>query len=70
MKVHYIHVLKHPETNQLVLPKAKDDSEFKKASMLKGGQEVKLEKNNDGYKLTLPDGIAWDKLNTVIKLEK
>lgn len=69
-KVHYIHVLRHPESNELILPKAKDNSNFKKASMLVSGEIVKIEKNNDGYKLTLPNGVEWDNLNTVIKLEK
>lgn len=69
-KVHYIHVLKHPDSKELVLPKSKDNSTFVKASMLISGEDVKIEKYDDGYKLTLPDGVGWDNLNTVIKLEK
>lgn len=68
--IHYIHVLRHPDSNELILPKAKDNSKFNKASLLPGGDDVMIEKHGEGYKLTLPGGHKWDQLNTVIQLEK
>lgn len=46
---------------------------FKKATVIGAGKfngrAAKLEKENDQYKITLPPGLAWDKLDTVIRLQ-
>ena len=33
------------------------------------GKAAKLEKEGAQYKITLPAGVAWDSLDTVIKLQ-
>lgn len=33
------------------------------------GKFVRLEKEGDQYKITLPEGVTWDRLDTVIKLQ-
>ena len=42
---------------------------FGKATLLTTGQPVKLDFDKAGYLVTLPDGVTWDKLNTVIRLD-
>jgi alpha-L-rhamnosidase len=42
---------------------------FGKAALLTSGQPVKLDLDKAGYLVTLPDGINWDKLDTVIRLD-
>ena len=33
------------------------------------GKAVRLEKEGNQYKITLPEGVTWDRLDTVIKLQ-
>jgi hypothetical protein len=42
---------------------------FGKAALLTTGRPVKLDFDKAGYLVTLPDGLAWDKLDTVIRIE-
>lgn len=71
LKYHYIHVLVAPDGNYITLPEAKDGSVFNKAILLNDKKELKLERTSDGgYKVIMPDGVNWDILDTVIRLEK
>lgn len=68
-KREYLHVLKPPAGNTLVLPAPADGKVFAKARLLDGGQPVALQQSTRGLRLTLPDGTAWKKPDTVIVLD-
>jgi hypothetical protein len=65
----YLHVLRPPDSNTLDIGKPANGIRFRSASLLPGGQSVALKGNPaTGYTVSLPEGAAWDKLDTVIKL--
>lgn len=65
----FLHVLKAPDGNTLTLPPPADGKVFGTAVLLDGGQKLGLYQSNRGVTLTLPDGMAWRKPDTVIALE-
>lgn len=67
--VEYLHVLNPPEGRTLALPAPADGKRFTAATLLADGSAVKLQQNADGLQLTLPEGINWQPLNTVIRLQ-
>jgi hypothetical protein len=64
----YLHVLKAPESNKLILPAPKDGKIFQSAKLLKNGETVSIEQNPEGVVLVLPENQKWDVVNTVIQL--
>ncbi|MFZ2147912.1 MAG: discoidin domain-containing protein [Sedimentisphaerales bacterium] len=65
----YLHVLDPPKGRTLTITKASDDREFTKASLLIGGQAMKLKSAlAAGYELTLPEDANWEEVDTVIRL--
>lgn len=65
----YIHVLKPPQERVLALPAPADNKRFRSAALVAGGRRVALSQTAAGVRLTLPDGAAWDPLDTVIRLD-
>jgi hypothetical protein len=65
----YLHVLNPPVDNQARIGMPANGARFGKATLLTTGQPVTLGFDKAGYLITLPDGVIWDKLNTVIRLE-
>lgn len=65
----YIHVLKAPDSNTLILPAPDDGKLFTSAKLVKNGKEVVLKQAEDGaVTLTLPEGESWDTYDTAIEL--
>jgi alpha-L-fucosidase len=64
----YIHVLNKRTENFLLLPHSADGRLYDSAVLLPDNKKVDLHATHDGYAIILPDGEAWDPLNTVIKL--
>jgi len=67
--VEYLHVLSPPEGRSLALPAPADGKRFTTAALLADGTTVELTQDDNGVRLTLPDGHTWHPLNTVIRLE-
>ena len=65
----YLHVLNPPEGKRLRIGMPANGATFSKASLLTSGQAVTLEKDKAGYTVTLPENVAWDKVDTVIQLQ-
>ena len=65
----YLHILKVPDGNSLSLPPPADGKVFTNARLLDGGRAVSLTQSNRGITLTLPDGLAWQKPDTVIVMD-
>ena len=65
----FLHVLKAPAGNSLTLPPPADGKLFTNARLLDGGRAVSLSQNKSGITLTLPDGVAWQKPDTVIIMD-
>ena len=65
----FLHVLKAPAGNSLTLPPPADGKVFTNARLLDGGRAVSLTQSNRGITLTLPDGVAWQKPDTVIVMD-
>jgi hypothetical protein len=66
----YLHVLRPPDSKKLAIGKPANGAEFQTASILPGGAPVSLQGDGStGYTISLPDGISWNDLDTVIKLE-
>lgn len=66
--VEYLHVLNPPAGRTLALPAPADGKRFISAALLPDGAAVELKQDATGLQLTLPDGKAWQSLNTVIRL--
>jgi hypothetical protein len=66
----FLHVLKAPDGKTLKIGKAADGTIFTGASLLVSGKPLGFKADEAGYQITLPDDIAWDKLDTVIRLQK
>jgi hypothetical protein len=62
----FLHVLKAPDGNTLMLPPPADGKVFGGARLLDGGQKLAMSQSNRGITLTLPDGMTWRKPDTVI----
>lgn len=68
-KAEYIHVLRPPTGQTVVLGTPADGKVFtKRAVRLPGGERVALTRTGASYSLTMPDGMRWDPLDTVFKL--
>lgn len=65
----FLHVLKAPDGNTLTLPPPADGKVFGGAALLDGGQKLSMHQSNRGITLTLPEGTAWRKPDTVIVLD-
>jgi len=65
----YLHVLKAPAGNTLKLPPPADGKLFTNARLLDGGQALSLSLDQAGLTLTLPEGLAWRKTDTVIVMD-
>ena len=66
----YLHVLRPPTNSAtLKLPPPADGKCFTKATLLPGGRKATLKQDAAGLTLTLPKGVTWDKLDTVIRLQ-
>ena len=69
MQNDYLHILNPPAGPQARIGMPANGVRFGKATLLTSGQPVKLDFDKAGYLVTLPNGVTWDKLNTVIRLE-
>ena len=67
--VTWLHILNPPASRQVRIGMPANGVRFGKARLLPGGQPVKLDFDNAGYLVSLPDGANWDKLDTVIRLD-
>ena len=65
----YLHVLMPPKGNALHIGKPADGVTFITAALL-NGHAVGLEPTAHGYALTLPDGMRWNRLDTIIALKE
>jgi hypothetical protein len=70
-KCEYLHILNPPAdgSRSLSLPPPADGKKFSKALLLKNKMPVTLRQDASGLHLELPEGVAWEKLNTVIALQ-
>jgi len=70
-KFEYLHILKAPAdgSKTLKLPAPADGKKFAKAIILDGAKPVSLNQSADGLTLTLPAGVSWNPLNTVIAMQ-
>ena len=70
----YLHVLNAPAGNTLTLPKTADGTILKGNAVIMNydGTEtsVVIVKTADGYSITLPEGVEWNEVDTVIKAER
>jgi len=67
--VTYLHILNPPAGPTVRIGMPANGVRFGKASLLTSGRPVKLDFDKSGYLVTLPDGVAWDGLDTVIRLD-
>jgi hypothetical protein len=68
-RTEYLHALKPQPGRDLALPAPGDGKSFANARLLPCGKPVKLEQSATGLRLTLPDGEAWNPLDTVIAMD-
>jgi hypothetical protein len=68
----YLHVLRPPAGRVLALGETQDGSELDTGSArrLAGGAALPMRKVGTGYEISLPDGVAWDAVNTVIAVRR
>ena len=57
-----------PADNTLQIEEPSNGQVYASASLLKDGTEVGLVRNENGYLITLPEGVEWDEWDTVIEL--
>lgn len=70
-KTIYLHVMKPPQGRTLKLGPPEDGSELAgSAKLLASGSKLSLKSTPEGYEITLPAGVQWDPLNTVIAVER
>ena len=68
-KTVYAHVLRPPKDgNRVELGIPANDCRFREAKVLGGENNAKLEQTPTGVAVTLPAGVSWDSLDTVIVL--
>ena len=65
----YLHVLNAPAGSSLTLPPPADGKVFTNARLLNAGRAVSLSQSDRGITLTLPNGLAWQKPDTVIVMD-
>jgi hypothetical protein len=70
-RTEYLHILTPPAdgSKTLTLPPPADGRKFEKAVLLAKKKPVALKQDESGLHLQLPEGEAWDKLDTVIALK-
>jgi len=66
----YLHVLNTPEGRSLHVGVPANRTTFDRASLLVGGVELEWNCSPSGYVVSLPEGVHWDPLNTVIVLHR
>ena len=70
----YLHVLNAPEGQTLKLSAPADKSELLREAVIMNFDgtttPVFVEKDGSGYAITLPDGMTWHEVDTVIKVER
>ena len=67
----YLHVIKPPAGNTLAIGPTADGSTLGgEAILLRSGARVAFRKTPTGYEVTLPKGVTWDPLDTVIKVRR
>ena len=71
----YLHVLHAPENGTLTLPATADGSKLLGSATVLGfdGSKTEIEitaLENGGYSITLPEGMSWSEVDTVIKAER
>jgi hypothetical protein len=66
-KTVYLHVVKPPAGQTLTIGQTADGSTLGgRAVLLKTGARVSFKTTSAGFEITLPNGVAWDPLDTVI----
>lgn len=66
----YLHVLRPPSGNTLEIGPPANGAMFRSATILPGNTAVSLKGDpSTGYTVSLPVGVSWSPLDTVIKLE-
>jgi hypothetical protein len=65
----YLHVLTPPKGKTLRIGMPANGVVFTKASLLTTAQAISLQSDPAGYRVTLPEHVAWDTLDTVIRLQ-
>jgi len=68
-KITYLHILNSPAGPTVRIGMPANEVRFHKAVHLTSGRPVKLDSDKAGYLVTLPDGLSWDGLDTVIRLD-
>ena len=70
----YLHVLNAPSGQTLTLPATSDGTVlYAEAQVLNfdgSTTDIKVNKNGEGYSITLPDGVSWNSVDTIIKAER
>ncbi|MBR2651195.1 MAG: discoidin domain-containing protein, partial [Clostridia bacterium] len=73
-KTIYLHVLNAPDGNTLLLPKTADGTILNGEAVIMNydGTEtpIAIVKTENGYSITLPEGVEWNDVDTVIKAER
>jgi alpha-L-fucosidase len=64
----YLHTLKPPIGNVLQIAFPENNIAFSKAELIPNEKALTLNEDDQGYSLTLPDGVNWDAVDTVIRL--
>ena len=57
-----------PDGNSLQIDFPSNGQAYGSAELVKDGTEVQLEQNEEGYLVTLPEDVEWDKWDTVIRM--
>jgi hypothetical protein len=65
----YVHVMIPPAAQTLHLPPLNDSRKLISASILLGGKEVKFKQSEEDLELSLPAGVKWDPVDTVIAMK-
>lgn len=69
-KTEYLHVLKPPSGNRLVLPAPSDGKKFRGARLLATGEIINLDQTQDSLSVIMMPGNPWDDTDTVIVLHQ
>ena len=69
--IEYIHILTPPADGRrsVQLPAPADGRKFAKAILLSNKKSAAFVQNSDGVRITLPEGVSWDPLDTVFALK-
>jgi len=67
----FLHIVKPPATKTLPIGPTADGSTLGGSAIhLNSGKPVSFKKTPAGYEISLPEGTAWDALDTVIKVQR